>query len=228
MKTFDSIKTLLEYCQTCPSCKESRKIEISIGPDEYFKMIDWIDIKYQSKIQIECKYVYHNKKSLPDNYNTLDLQSKIIMMPTFIKRHKAKFLINCIDNTYEVSLPETEAYEIEEIFFSLNQKHFMFFIHANCACLSSVDTLDLEFDPDLRTIFNIGIEQESFYLTRTSDKFHVSFHHDDDKMQITRMEVTDENELIDNSDVIKLPAIKLNFDDEQATVDKIRLMLTFS
>ena len=64
MKTFDSLKKLLEYCEICPVCKDNRVLEphIDFGPEAVLSGESFLFFENIITISFDFKFHYNDTK----------------------------------------------------------------------------------------------------------------------------------------------------------------------
>ena len=148
------------------------------------------------------------------------------------KRHiyNVDYDINCIDNTFNVTVPKVQEIPAGETANPDRAKraYFYFFIEGICReCHCSSHGADLELSIVDKKISKIELERESLYFLECKDKFHVSPIYDRNVMLVSR--VTVENyEIVDSEKTIQLPLVKLDPTDQTKTVNKIKTLILFS
>lgn len=205
MKLFNTIQELWDYCKYCPICtRNCREVIVTVGPDYSFILIDYF--KSLNKLELHCTY---KKKG---NVFNID------------------YHIDCKENTFRASEPRTVSVSIHPIQTEkVKSAHFHFFIEGlchECNC-SSMSSQDLEFDLESSTIYNLGLERETFYLCDAEDKFLVTPIHDRNVMLVRRLYQNGEIGFSEGK-VIELPMVKLDLSDQLKAVNKLKTLILFS
>lgn len=203
MKILNTIQELWDYCLYCPLCKEScRKIDISVGPDDYFNLI-----------------------SFKKNNEKLNLKGRLLSGNQI---YIVNYTINCLDNSFDVKFSLTD--DIKENPYNLVAPYFYFYINGDCEkCNRSyINGSDLEFDNENKKIANIGIDREGIYLVSEHDGFHVDLQYNANKTIIYKCAEDRHGTIADFVPGYVCNLIKINFLDADKAINKIKTLLTFS
>lgn len=209
MRIFNTVQELWSYCLFCPICQEpSRNIILTVGPDNEFVITEFE--KKGSELKLFCSYRQGN----------LSKKDKS-RAPT----HSATFTIDCLKNSYQV---ETAGLD-PAIVATAKEAYFYLYINANCTgCDNSyLNSSDLEFYSEDKTIHNIQMEREGAYVSSGKDKFHITLSHDSGVMRVSRCYDMD-GETIDDEKVIELPLVNLDFSDAPKVINKVKTLILFS
>lgn len=224
MKTFNSLNQLFDYSIHCPICKHDRKLEITIGPSSF----TYKNMFYKNDVLvIESKFRYSS-----DNKIDLDLDNDVYSaMTTILLPINVTHIINCITNEYRFEIKKTKfVTDINAIGEAIVEENFWFGFYSGCPepCDCGVNSTDIEANGVTGKFENVGVEQESIQLIKTKDMFHVSLHPKDNEIQVTKLIRDEKGDLLDNSNVIRLPLANIDFSNEERAVEKIKMMIVFS
>lgn len=207
MKLFNTIQELWDYCVYCPICtRNCRKVVISVGPDNSFVLVS--HQKEDNKLVLQC--TYKRKRQV----------------------YSVDYNINCLDNTFSIGEPRVVdlANEVVAKPERVKEAYFFFFIEGicgECTC-TSAHSLDLELDLAEKTISNIGLERESFYLFETEDKFHLAPIHDRNVMLVSRCYFDEKMGFTESDKPLELPIVKLDLSNQAKVANKIKTLILFS
>jgi hypothetical protein len=198
MRIFNTLQELWDYCLFCPLCqKDIRTIDLGVGPDPTFEHLFFQ--KENHLLTIQCR----NKK----------------------KNCLPKYQINCYDNTYQVEVkdrpyPDCSATKLED-----EDSYFYFWLNSNCqTCRSSwTSSMDVEFEPSTKNIFNIGLESEFVYLGRDPFQYEITYDYCENVTLIYRVYSYTRRKL-----VLKLPLTTWDYSDQDSLIDKIKTYILFS
>lgn len=204
MKILNTVQELWTYCLFCPVCQDlTRKISIAVGPDEAFQIYSFQ--KDNDILQLQCSLTVKNKK-----YNAL-------------------YYINCHNNSFKVDISDPQLGELSVE--KASSPYFYFYIMSDCRQCDATHTngTDIELDMNKGTLHNIGVEREGIYLLEQKIKYHITYEHDRNKMQISKcFEDENTNEIIDDNKPFNFPIIDFDFSNQQKVLNKIKTLLVFS
>lgn len=190
----------------CPLCQNTeRDIILTVGPDVNFGITSYDKIETQLKIVCNYRRTEFEKSGL----------------------HTATFLIDCAQNTFQVEAAGSET----EIVEAAQQAYFFIYLHANCErCFESyLNSADLEFDAEKKSISNIQMDREGIYIAHEKDKFHISMSHDRNVMSVSRVYYHAELDTeIDDENIIDLPLVNLDLSNPEKVISKIKTLILFS
>lgn len=211
MKILNTLQELWDFCEFCPICCEScRTITIDVGPDRAFKLISY------SKINVDlimtCRF-----KSKGEQYNII-------------------YKIDCLTNNFSVDVSEPISFsslpslEDNDYVHSAARAYFYYYINADCKkCNGSyASTSDMEINFLKKKIENFSIDRETFHLLRDKDKFHVSLHHDQNSMLISKCIVDAVGQILDDNKIFKCSLINLDLSNYDKVINKIKTLIFFS
>lgn len=204
MKLFNTIEELWDYCLICPICQNtSREIILTVGPDDNFGIASYE--KEGAQLRVVCSYQRDrfDKKSL----------------------HTATFLIDCQQNTFQIEAISPDP----EIVKAAQQAYFFMYMHANCErCFESyLNSSDLEFDIENKSISNIQMDREGIYIASEKDKFHITLSHDRNVMSVSRVYPEQDGE-VDDENIIDLPLVNLDLSNPAKVINKVKTLILFS
>jgi hypothetical protein len=201
-KILSTLQDLWSYCLFCPICqKASRKAYISVGPDEAFELVSFE--KENQFLTINC-----NLK---------------------IKRwnHNAKYIINCLDNTFLFFISDSSSQEppVEKA----STPYFFFCIQSRCEdCDDSlVHSNDIELNLLTKTLVNVGLEQEEIYLLNQKNKYHITLSYYNGNMIISKC-FEEDGKIIDDNKPMNFPIVDFDFSNPSKVINKIKTILVFS
>lgn len=187
----------------CPVCRDmTRDMYVSVGPEEVFKI---------HKFEKNNQFIY------------LDCSAKIKD-----KRYKTDYIINGVDNTFEVSIAEMEPEggSVDKA----QTPHFFFYIQSvckQCLCTHAYGS-DLELDLLNKKVTNIGVESETVILLTEPTKYHLSLNYSDNEMIISRCAEDEDGEVIDDDRQFHTALVDLDFSQPAKVVRKIKTIMVFS
>lgn len=155
-KVFNNIQELWDYCSCCPICQQERKIEVSVGPDDYFRLFGFT--KQKSSLELRCQ---------------------------FRKKRDILYKIDCNTNSFDVNTIKHISNALIPPN-NLEEANFYFYIQSwclQCDC-SSVFSDDLELDFLNKKVFNIGLERENFHIDL--NKWRICLYYKKNIMQVVR------------------------------------------
>lgn len=208
MRKFDTVKQLWDFCLYCPICKEpSRTITVTVGPDDDFRLD--LAQKSASELKLHCgfRHLTDARRGKPLSYVAI-------------------YTIDCDNNSFEISVSGTDQSIVEKI----KKSYFFCYLHGKChGCdRTYLNSSDLEFDTETRTISNIRMDQEAVYLIYEEDRFHISLSHSRNVMMVSRFEDMGDAR-IDDHRIIELPMINhLEFSNAPKVINKIKTLILFS
>lgn len=211
MRIFNTVHELWSFCLYCPLCKEpSRTITMQVGPDDQFSLDKNTPYeKMGSKLTLLAQY--QMEKGAPD----------------YVKgKCKVTYFINCDDNSFELQVGDSNPILAEKA----KRAYFYFYLYAKCnKCDNSyVNSIDIEFDLENKTVFNIQMDREGYYLISDKDKYHVTLSHDRNVVMVSRVDVPEAGVRIDNEKVIELPFFNLDVSNLSKAINKIKTFILFS
>lgn len=206
MKEIGNLSDLFEYCFYCPVCQDScRQIEaVQFAPDHVsYLNKDIISIANSKKIdKLEFKLqigAFHSNR-------------KISSLPSYLL-------------TLDIANNKSTLSKVNERFSDID--HLYFYMHSACKkCFSYVNTADIELNFTKSTIDNISIENETFYLFQTENKYLVSYYYDQSIMNVSKLLIND-NRVLSDSKKHRLPVMNFDFSNQEKTTNKIKTILTF-
>ncbi len=207
MKSFDNIQELWDYCSYCPICKKnSRTVDVSVGPDMVFKL-DSFD-KKPGVLDMSCSFTNRLNVYLVDYH------------------------INCLDNNFDVNVRNVQMNnphaKIDKQ--KAAEAYFYFYIQGHCPECTWTWSYgsDLELDALDKTISNITLEREFFYIFTEKDHYQATLVHDRDIMYVSRIEKNEDGTLGETGKSIELPLVKLDVSDQEKVINKIKTLILFS
>lgn len=208
MKYFSNINELWSYCGICPVCSNDKKIYLNLGPDIYFKLLDFDKIKDILKIKFET--------------NTFGKKSPIF-----------KWEINCSNNTYEASCDadydnifvKEKPKSIRDLINHIKPIHSLYFyLFSKCdICGSYINTSDVEIKNDYSMdIKSFSLEKEGIYLRETLQKYLITIDYYQNNMNLEEL---DNNQAGTKNKQINLPYFSLDFSNQEKLISKINTIL---
>jgi hypothetical protein len=144
------------------------------------------------------------------------------------KRYKTNYIVNGVDNTFEVSIAEI-APEGEPVD-KAQTPYFFFYIQSvckRCHCTHAYGS-DLELDLLNKKVTNIGVVSETVILLTEPTKYHLSLNYDDKEMIISRC-IQDEDGIVEDDDKqFHTALVDLDFSQPAKVVRKIKTIMVFS
>jgi hypothetical protein len=212
MKILNTIQKLWNYCLFCPICQDScRTIRISVGPDRTFEFLSFK--KGEHILDVSCLY----KKNF--------------------YKYQVDYLIDCDNNIFKVNVfevPNIDARfhnpeKVRDVASLIKEAYFFFHIESDCVVCGCSQThgLDLEFDTIEKTISNIGLERESIFLMKNTDKFHITLIYDSNIMLVSRL-IKSEGPIEEDSKALELPLVNFDFTNIDKVISKIKTFILFS
>ena len=207
MKKFDNLNNLFEYCFYCPICQDNcRQIESMQFAPDYVNYLnkDIIDVanskkpldKLDFQLQIGAFHSSRKIKSLPSYQLTIDIANN--------KSKISKFNHNFSDVNY-----------------------LYFYIHSSCKnCFSYINTSDVELNFVNSTISNISIENETFFLFKTENKYLLSYYYDEGIMNVSKL-YADNERIFPEHKKHMLPIMNFDFLNQEKAANRIKTILTF-
>lgn len=223
MKTFETLQDLWFYCQQCPICRApTRSIEISVAPDNIFKLISFR--KEGNYLKLFC--IYHQRKSAKYKINyTIDTTTGKYSVEVLELIETPDVEMNA-----DTNLDEEEKYRLRV---KASKSYFYFYINTNCKdCkVSYASSSDIELSSDGMSLVkeDLSLEREGVYILLPTDKYHLTMLYDANKTLINKCTI-DKNsfEIIDDPSTFEAPVINFDFSNLQKVVNKIKTLITFS
>lgn len=156
MKTFSSLKQLLDYCSTCPVCHNKRKIDISC-----------------------TGYNIVHKSFSYQNY--LKLVTKLCLDDSEVCIAKIEFTLDCDNNSYTQNI-NPKHFDLLRINELLEKEDIDFTVYANCICECSVNSTDIILKNGV--IANIAIEQETIHISDEIQSYQLFFDYEDKSLAV--------------------------------------------
>lgn len=198
MKILNTIENLWSYCLSCPICQDMRNISVSAGPDDLFNLLSFE--KRDHFLDLECAILHKKRTNLANN--------------------RFKFSINCLDNSIILE---------ENSYLKVFKPYFYVYIQGHCNCRNSyIYGMDMEPNLEYTHMIHMGIEKEGAYLLRYKDKYHIAVDYFENKMIVSKIDIDNDDSVIELDNPINLPIMKMDFADQKKAINKIQMLITFS
>jgi hypothetical protein len=201
MKTFSNVNQLWDYFSNCIVCGESRKIDLSLGPDIIFKLIEWTKVNNLLKI----KFSFNKKKN-----------EELILK------------VDCDNNQWSANFADSSIEEFVSQYLS-DLYYYIHSDCTYCNCHYS-NSSDIELTDESTIDSNsIGVETEGISLLNESSFFDLQFDYTINKVIISNSSLEDKKSFQSNKkqQQVSLPLIDFDFSNKEKVISKIGTILSF-
>ena len=142
------------------------------------------------------------------------------------QRYNINYYIDCPSNTFTLSISEPSP--SDKSVDGASSSNFSFYLNGICdSCdFTFVEGSVIELDLFRKTIANIGVVFEEFYLFDKKNKFRVSLEYENNSTSIVKLD--NDGEAIKEDNPFVIPLVDWDFSNTKKIINKIKTLLVFS